>query len=166
MHISQTARSNPGKTARIDAGKLLLGRAFHQLEAVPEWVEDVDASITVEGNIRFHDYAGVLAGSEDLVHGVDDQRGMCSLGGMEMRLESEMQANRTCREPDAVALGHCRGFLNFNEAENVDVESPRAIFSAHGDCDLYVLDAEDGHRLANPRVGLVRVNRAWHLLTP
>src|ERR1700740_1104637 len=103
------------------------------------------AAETVEGNVGLYGYVGALAGCQNLIHAVDYECGMGSFCGMKVRFKSEVQADGTRPEPDAVSLSHSGRLFDFYESEDAGIKGSSAIFAADGNADLYVLDAEDGH---------------------
>jgi hypothetical protein len=123
----------------------LSGDPLHQLEAVAEGVEDVDAAEAVEGGVLFCRDAGTLAGRKDGLETVDDERRMSPLGGGEIGLDAEMKIHGASDKPDALAGSHLRWLIDFGEAEYAGVEGARAIFAAHGNNNLHMVEAEDWH---------------------
>jgi hypothetical protein len=122
-----------------------LAQDFHQLEAIAERVESMYAAKTVKGDVGLHDHALSFAGRQNLTQIVDYERRMGSFGGVEVGLDPKMQADGTCSEPDALAIGHGYGLFDLEKSEDAGVKSSRTIFTADRDGDLDMFDAEDGH---------------------
>ena len=100
-----------------------------------------------------------LAGRQDLVKALNYKRGMCSLGGMKVGFDSEMEIHGACDEPNAFTFGHRRGLLHFRKAQDATIKRASAVLAAEGNGDLHVLDAEDFHYRS--RCWAPRADRAW-----
>jgi hypothetical protein len=107
----------------------------------------MDAAKTIEGSIGPRGQTSAFAERKNSVEPFDDQGGMSSFCGMELRFDTEVQIYKRSRKPDAVASGHLRGLLDFGKPEDSVVKLPSPIFAANGDRQLHVVEAKDWHQL-------------------
>src|SRR6202171_3756134 len=85
---------------------------------------------------------------------------MGTLGGSEVRLDTEMKIYGAGDEPNAFSLGHLRRLGDFGEAKDAGVEGARSVFTGDRDGDLHVVDAEDWHACRSLN-SFSKEDRAW-----
>lgn len=69
---------------------------------------------------------------------------MAFFGGMEIRIDAEMQAEFTLFKPSGGQMGHAGGHGHLGEAEEVTIKPARRFLPAGGEGDLQVVEAMDG----------------------
>jgi hypothetical protein len=116
----------------------------------------MDAAKTIEGSIGPRGQTSAFAERKNSVEPFDDERGMSSFCGMELRFDTEVQIYGPSRKPDAVASGHLRGLLDFAKPEDSGVKLPSPIFAADRNRQLHVVKAKDWHRLQGLAWGRLR----------
>ena len=121
--------------------------ALHQLEAIAEGIEDVDAAEVVEGRVG---RVGRPARSQAATISSrlsTTSAGCARLAGWKsVGLDAKVEIHRACHEPDAVASCHRDRLCDFGETENSDVKRRARFFAASGNRELHVIEAKDWHR--------------------
>jgi hypothetical protein len=113
----------------------------------------VHAAKIIERSVGLYHETSAYAGVDDFIQIIDNQRGMSTLCGVKIGLNSKMKIHWTRDEPDTVASCHFRWLCDFRQTEDSAVELTRACFAAYGNGDLHVIEIKDWHKLpAVPRV--------------
>src|SRR6202171_3208928 len=85
---------------------------------------------------------------------------MGTLGGSEVRLDTEMKIYGAGDEPNAFSLGPLRRLFDFGETRDAGVEGAHSVCSGDRDGDLRVVDAEDWHACRSLN-SFSKEDRAW-----
>ena len=119
------------------------GSGTDELDAIPEWVRNVDATKARNLLGRPRRNPGCRESIEQGIEATDDECRVGLGGWAEGVVDAEVEPNRSCGQPQATASGERGGLVDFGEFEEVNVERPRQILSSRRDCHLHVVEGED-----------------------
>jgi len=126
---------------------------FHQFDAVPKGVEDMDALVPNQGRLgRVSFVSGQLDLFDDRVKVIYEKGGMGLARWTKVRLDTEMQLDISGLEPCTAAFCKVGRFRQFGEPEQADIKVTGLLFLACRHCELNMVNRKDFHISWNHRI--------------
>ena len=132
--------TNQSDLTRDPQADRLLGR-LEELQAVAEWVIDVDASEAGEVGIPGGSSARGVEASDEHVKVVDEHARMCLASRPERLFDAKVQFDAMTAKPRAAPACEDRRLVDLSHAEHAGVERPRSVLVASGHRQLHVMQA-------------------------
>jgi hypothetical protein len=120
-------------------------RTFHQLDAIPEGIGDVDTNPPFERVFDDVD-AGLTKTLHQGTQVAHEERRMCLPGRTEVGLDAEVDLDRAAFEPRATPTRKLRRLCHFRDSQEARIELARLGLSAWWHRELHVIESYDGHR--------------------
>jgi len=114
-----------------------------QLETIPKGIEHIHPVEPIERLVGHWREAGSHTPFDKFRKPAHEKRRMRFLVRMKIRIDTEMQSQRTATKPRATTLGEVRRLCFFDQSENVAIEGARQVFLPHWYRELNVIEPND-----------------------
>jgi hypothetical protein len=118
---------------------------FDELDPVPERIRDVHALQAGDRHVPLDGMTGIDAADDECREAFHAERRVGLAGGLEIRVDPEMELGCTAAEPETAAVGERGGLGDFLESEHVAIEAAGRGFGTNRYGQLDVIDADYVH---------------------